>query len=191
MCEFETRLIAWIDGELDRSASRKMELHVERCGACSAKAASYREVSCAFAAYFELPVVPPRSSRPLAAALAGLVAAAAAAIILWVLRPLPATLAPSQPKLAASPPAAALLKQPPIVAPPSVTRTRRHSSTNSVARAKLQPVDPQPTIEIAIPADAMFPPGAFPTGFAFAADLSIRGDGSPEALRVRPATYLK
>lgn len=190
MCEFETRLIAWIDGELDRSASRQMELHVAQCGACSAKAASYREVSRAFAAYFELPVVAPGSSRPSAAALAGLGAAAAAVIILWMLRPLAATLPPPQPKLAVAPPAAAFLKQPPAATPPSVTRTRRHTA-NPVAAAKPQPVDPQPTIEIAIPADAMFPPGAFPSGFAFAADLSIRGDGSPEALRVRPATYLK
>jgi hypothetical protein len=188
MCEFEAKLIAWIDRELDVAAVRELELHLESCRDCSAKAAAYREVSTAFAAYFEQPVVTPKRSRPgLIASLAGL-GAAAAAITLWMLRPLPVA-APPQPRLTGPAPAIAYLKQPPVPAQVSPARLHRHSSR--AAQASAAAIDAQPTIEIAIPADAMFAPGAFPTGFAFAADLSIRRDGSPETLRVRPATFLK
>lgn len=44
----------------------------------------------------------------------------------------------------------------------------------------------EPPIQIDIPADAMFPPGAFPQGMVFSADLTISADGSPERLRLRP-----
>jgi hypothetical protein len=41
-------------------------------------------------------------------------------------------------------------------------------------------------IQIAIPADEMFPPGAVPEGMHFVADLTIAADGSAERLRLRP-----
>jgi hypothetical protein len=41
-------------------------------------------------------------------------------------------------------------------------------------------------IQIAIPAEAMFPPGAMPEGVTFVADVSIGADGSVEQLRLRP-----
>lgn len=50
----------------------------------------------------------------------------------------------------------------------------------------LSPFAPEPHIEIAIPAEAMFPPGALPPGMSFTADLTISADGSPEGLGVRP-----
>jgi len=48
------------------------------------------------------------------------------------------------------------------------------------------PFPPQPPIEITIPADAMFPPGAVPPGMSFTAELTIAADGSPEQLGLRP-----
>jgi hypothetical protein len=50
----------------------------------------------------------------------------------------------------------------------------------------LGPFLPEPHVEIAIPADAMFPPGATPPGMSFAADLTISADGSAERLGLRP-----
>src|SRR6202043_2129345 len=50
------------------------------------------------------------------------------------------------------------------------------------------PVKWQPTetaVQIAIPADAMFPPGAMPKGMNFIAELSIAADGSVEQVRLR------
>jgi hypothetical protein len=44
----------------------------------------------------------------------------------------------------------------------------------------------EPVIQIAIPADEMFPPGAVPQGMNFVADVAIAADGSAERLRLRP-----
>jgi hypothetical protein len=44
----------------------------------------------------------------------------------------------------------------------------------------------EPAIQIAIPADAMFAPGAVPQGVSFTAELSIAADGSAQQLRLRP-----
>ena len=44
----------------------------------------------------------------------------------------------------------------------------------------------EPAIEIAIPAESMFPPGAVPEGVTFTADLSIGADGSAQQMRLRP-----
>jgi hypothetical protein len=44
----------------------------------------------------------------------------------------------------------------------------------------------EPPIEFAIPADAMFPPGAVPEGMSFTADLTITADGSAQRLGLRP-----
>jgi hypothetical protein len=46
-----------------------------------------------------------------------------------------------------------------------------------------QPMDT--AIEIAIPAEAMFPPGAMPNGINFIADLRIAPDGSVKQVRLR------
>ena len=189
MCEFDAKLIAWIDGELDADASRQMEDHLESCEVCAAKAAGYREVSQAFAAYYDLPPAEKQSAKPRRVALyAGSIAAAAAATVVWMLSSLPSIPPPASPKTAEPAPAIAFVKVPAV---PIATTIRRARSVHSVAAAEPERIAAQPTIEIAIPADEIFAPGAFPAGFAFAADLSIRGDGSPEALRIRPASYLK
>jgi len=44
----------------------------------------------------------------------------------------------------------------------------------------------EPVIQIAIPAEEMFPPGAVPEGMHFVADVTIAADGSAERLRLRP-----
>jgi hypothetical protein len=41
-------------------------------------------------------------------------------------------------------------------------------------------------VYIAIPADALFPPGAFPEGVGFVADVNLRPDGSAQRLRLQP-----
>jgi hypothetical protein len=44
----------------------------------------------------------------------------------------------------------------------------------------------EPMIQIAIPADEMFPPGAVPEGMHFVADMTIAPDGSADRLQLRP-----
>jgi hypothetical protein len=46
-------------------------------------------------------------------------------------------------------------------------------------------VSAKPPIRIAIPVEAMFPPGAVPEGITFIADLSIAPDGSVQGLRLQ------
>lgn len=43
-----------------------------------------------------------------------------------------------------------------------------------------------PAVEISIPADAIFPPGAVPAGVSFTADVTMGSDGSAEQIRLRP-----
>jgi len=188
MCEFDAKLIAWMDGELGSGDAREVAGHLESCETCAANAVGYREISRAFAAYYDLPPSDKRPQRPRRTALyAGSIAAAAAAAVLWMLPSFPSTPPLAPPKSAEPAPALAFVKAPPAV---GIQRTRHRVVTRSVAAATTRLI-PEPTVEIAIPADEIFAPGAFPAGFAFAADMSIGRDGSPEALRVRPASYLK
>jgi hypothetical protein len=48
---------------------------------------------------------------------------------------------------------------------------------------KWQPMET--AVQIAIPAEAMFPPGAMPNGMNFVAELSIASDGSVKQVRLR------
>jgi hypothetical protein len=64
----------------------------------------------------------------------------------------------------------------------------RHSSDRPTreqgAYAYVPPYEP--VIEISIPAEEMFPPGAVPAGMGFAVDVAIGPDGSADGLRLRP-----
>lgn len=60
------------------------------------------------------------------------------------------------------------------------------ASAPSFQARNVGPFPSEPTIEIAIPASAMFPPGAVPPGMSFTAELTIAADGSPEQLGLRP-----
>jgi hypothetical protein len=69
-----------------------------------------------------------------------------------------------------------------------VTSHRRHTNTPVKISKQIQYASwPEPAaMQIAIPADEMFPPGAVPAGVNFFAELSIAADGSAERLRLRP-----
>jgi hypothetical protein len=45
---------------------------------------------------------------------------------------------------------------------------------------------PELSIQVAIPAESMFPPGAVPEGVNFTAEVSFGPDGSAQQLRLRP-----
>jgi anti-sigma factor RsiW len=184
MCEYEKNLVAWIDGELESDAALALQGHLPSCESCSAKAGQYREVSRAFAAYHA--AMPVQKSRPrlrwMAVSAAGL--AAAAATILWMFR-LPVEQLPLQPARVPEPPAIAFETSPPATVVHRQAALKRDQTTHAAWTAM------EPFVEIAIPGDALFAPGAMPPGFSFAADLSIGSDGSPRVLRVQPGIYLK
>lgn len=188
MCDYDSNLIAWIDGELEPDVAQKVERHVRMCQSCSTNVGQYREVSQAFAAYWA--AVPVRkSSFPWRWTVVAAGLAAAAAMILWML-PQPVEQLPLPSPKPAQPPAMAF-QTPPTSVPAPLKRVHHQTVAKRDEIPSAAWTSLEPSIEIAIPADAIFAPGAVPPGFTFAADLSIGGDGSPRVLRVQPTVYLK
>ena len=63
---------------------------------------------------------------------------------------------------------------------------RRHGPISPAALANLNLLPAEPAIEIVIPAEAVFPPGAIPEGVSFNANLTIGADGFAQRLRLWP-----
>ena len=191
MCNLNLPLVAWIDGELPESEATAVAHHVQGCKDCRAHVSGYENASRDFAGYYAaasravFAIKPPRRVPrwvPFAAA-------AAAAVIVTVLLLLPRVEkhAPSAPPVA-------------NVTVPVQTATTRASiePVRRVQPVAQRPVAPrrqplhrdwaiaQPTIQIAIPADSMFPPGAVPEGVAYIASVSFAADGSVQRIRLHP-----
>ncbi len=180
MCEFAEKLIAWLDQELPDQDARLVEQHLAKCPECRKRRAVYSEISSRLAAYCDAMAAGPAKRRRGRVALAG--GAVAAAIGLFLL--LPRTTVDRIPLLA-----------PPAVHAPAIAWQTMPVHAQTVHRRPTRPAIPsQPAawpsgetdVHIAIPADAIFPPGAFPEGFQFIADLSIAADGSPQGIRIIP-----
>jgi hypothetical protein len=62
----------------------------------------------------------------------------------------------------------------------------RRTNGNAASRPAQGPLPAAPALEIAIPGDAIFPPGAFPPGISFTADVTIAPDGSAQQIRLQP-----
>ena len=194
MCDFSRNLIAWLDHELPEGEAADLERHLQACSECRSHLDAYQRVSSAFDAYCEAAIrsnLHPRVPRwvPVASA------AGAVAALLTLLLALPR--APVKPPVLYPPAIAA----PPTVvaraAPAPVSRIKRIDRRHAVTSVKTHnanaapaqtpdSVPDEPAIQIAIPAEAMFPPGALPEGVNFVADLTIRADGSAQHLRLRP-----
>jgi hypothetical protein len=184
MCEFERRLIPWIDGELEPDEALETEQHLRVCPVCSKRAIEYKRVSRAFANYCEV-VATPKNPRQLSWAHWGAAAAVAAMAAIFILM-LRSQVEPFP------------FERPAIAEAPAIAF--RILTANSAAPAKPGPPRPvlkrvdisepapniEPSIEIVIPGEAVFAPGAVPPGISFAAELSIANDGSPRALLLRP-----
>jgi len=165
MCDFSGKLIAWLDNELPEAEAVNVAWHIRQCAECRRAADSYREISGAFLECYtaSIPVRHGRSMHWIAAASA---AAAALLIAAFLAYPRPQKLraAPSP----VNPPAMAFEKT-----PPRTVAVRLHHPREA------QPVPArwiagQPDIEIALPAEAMFPPGAVPPGFSYIADVRLQ-----------------
>jgi anti-sigma factor RsiW len=198
MCDFSGKLIAWMDHELSVDETAEVERHLEACSECRGEVDTYIRVSCEFDAFCDEVIassVRPIISRwvPVACA-AGAVVALVALFLVW-------------PRIPAEPPAfhlpeAAVAAPPAVVAkvwPASVRPIQRVHRRQTSAPARIQNANAahaqqenayiqseEPVIQIAIPADEMFPPGTVPAGMHFVADLAIAADGSADGLRLRP-----
>jgi hypothetical protein len=193
MCEHSGRLMAWLDRELGNDAMMELERHVGACSECRSRLESYKQSSATFDAYCDAVVSAKTHRRRVPRWVPVLTTAAAAAItamlvlVLLRARVEPPALPPPVPvQVQAHPPAMVLENVPAPTPAPGKTMRRPRATTPGTPR---QTTNWQPTeraIQISIPAESMFPPGAVPPGVNFIADLSIAADGSAEQIRLRP-----
>lgn len=199
MCEFSGKLIAWLDRELSVEETAEVERHLAGCSECRSGVEAYKRVSGEFDAYCDATMASKvRREAPRWAPVAIAAGAVAALVALLLAMPRTRVEAPvphsSQVAIAASPAAAAAAV--PAAIHPTMQRVHRRPAEASVSirNQDSSPLQNQnsyflpdePMIQIAIPADEMFPPGAVPEGIHFVADLTIAADGSAERLSLRP-----
>lgn len=201
MCEFSTKLIAWHDGELPDHEAAAVEQHVRVCSECRDQLDACKQVSGMVNAYCDAALASQtRGALPRWAPALGAAASVALLLIIFVhmraQRALPAApAAPAATTATAAARAAAVaapLAVPQAAHPPSIKRVRRHfaaapraqQTQDTQANANWPPSEP--AIQIAIPGEAILPPGALPPGIDFIADVSIAADGSAQRLRLQP-----
>jgi anti-sigma factor RsiW len=166
MCNYSGRLIAWLDHELPEEEAFNVEWHVGQCAECRTAVRTYQEISGSFLDCYAV-LMPVQQRRKTWRRVAGMAGIAAAILVVLVLtRPsleqltlVPRT--PQAPRIAfeKTPPRIIALRPRPVV----VRKPVRQEWTA-----------PEPTVEIALPADAFFPPGAVPAGFSFIADVHFQ-----------------
>jgi hypothetical protein len=166
-----------------------VQRHVRECIECRTQLDAYQEVSRTFDAYLDATVASKSQRRvpcPVRVlGVAGAVGLAAVLLVSYHTRVEP----PVPPSSVKAAPSALVLEAAPAPAP-----ARRVHRPRSVAPVQNQIAinwpPTQPAIQIAIPAESMFPPGAMPEGINFTADLSIAADGSAQEMRLQPRLIL-
>ena len=169
MCEYSGRLIAWLDQELPNEEATNVQWHVGHCAECRKAVSAYEEVSSAFLVCYQAAMAP-RPRRRMEWWVAGGVAVAAAILALILLaQPRLEQLSVPLP-LAPHAPAMAFEKSVASPEPAVAVRPQRE------ARAPIHPrwMAQEPVVEVALPADALFPPGAVPQGFSFIAEVRFQ-----------------
>lgn len=182
MCDYSGQLMAWLDRELSDDQMAEVQHHIGECTECRTWVSKYEQASKTFDAYCDaVAAVQARSGRPWVPMLSAVAAAMVAATLALVLLRAPA-------KQPAIPPAAVAASQANVLEsmPTSgkAVHRLRAASHRQVQTAAWLPTEP--AIQIAIPAESMFPPGAVPEGVNFTADVSIGPDGSAQQIRFRP-----
>jgi|SRR5208337_970682 len=182
MCDSSGRLVAWMDRELAENEAAVVEQHVRACEQCQKLVAAYEEVSRGFAAHYTAAtrsVISAETSRKWPRFVPVLAAAAAAGLLLLALLPRTVKPSPVVPQV--------MEVRPPITSEPQSTPVEPVRGRHVVAHRKAPNQDREmagPAIQIAIPADSMFPPGAVPEGVSYIANLSLT-DGSVQAIRLQ------
>lgn len=188
MCKYLTKLIAWLDRELEPEQMAEVEQHLRNCDECRANIAKYERVSQIFNDYCHavMTATQDRGQRrwlPILSAAAAILFLVATAAVVLRIRVQPLSPSPTAVVQPARPP----LVSEPATPPANVVRPRgaRPKPVRTQA-ANLLALPPQPAVEVAIPADSMYPPGAVPQGINFVADVNFAPDGSARQMRLRP-----
>jgi hypothetical protein len=181
MCNCFGKLIPWLDHELSVQEAADVKRHVRVCAECRSNLDRYKQVTGAFEAYCEAAMALKMHRRMprWAPVLIGAVAAVAA-LLLAIPRDRVA-----QPPVHSSVIAAtrAVVVE---TAPAAIKRTHRRHVVRPVRSRDTDLLPADLAIAIAIPAEAMFAPGAVPEGVNFIAELSIAADGSAKGIRLQP-----
>ncbi len=185
MCNLNLPLVAWIDGELDAAEAATVEQHVQACAECHASVSAFRDTGHDFAAYYagaaHTSLTKPNRRMPRWVPVVAAIAAAAAVALMASL-PHPANSAPSVSQVALE--AAPAVNVEKTVSQPLPPTHRVHAAVHRETQAVNWTMS-DPAIEIAIPADSIFPPGAVPEGVNYVANLTL-ADGSVQAIRLQP-----
>lgn len=190
MCELRPNLVAWLDGELSPEEAAVVAGHIESCAVCRSQTDAIRRASQALRIYCESALA--EKSRPNVSRVIPLLAAAsviaAAGLFLAYTRHRVAPVAPA----AAIPVVATIPSPDASIAPSTTPRTAsvvQHKSHRKRQAVSVPVPVPWPSadtaVEIAIPADAMFAPGALPQGTRFLAEMRIAPDGTVRQVRLR------
>ena len=185
MCDLSDKLIAWLDHELPPHEAAGLQQHLEACEECRRCLTAYKEVGEAIQEYCDSRIESP-ARRVLPRWMPVLTAAAAVVALLFFLPRTNIEQHPPQIRVAVNAPAV-VPEVPRTVVPTPIRKPahRRHVA----APAQIQNtswIPAEPAVQIGIPAEAMFAPGAVPQGVSFSADLTIAADGSAQRLRLRP-----
>ena len=187
MCRYSTRLVAWLDLELGPEPMAELDEHLRDCGECRRHLAQYERASEIVDDYCDavMNAVPHGGQRrqiPILSSAAAILLVATTAVLLRTrVQPLP----PPPPGIV-QPTEFPLVPEP--ASPPANAR-RSRIATPKLVRTQTGdwlPVPAQPAVEVAIPADSVFPPGAVPEGINFIADVNFAPDGSARQMRLRP-----
>jgi len=183
MCNVQAKLVAWLDRELSSDEEAAVHRHIKECQECRGRLATYKKVSETFDVYCDA-VVAEKTCPPVSRRVAVLASAVVAAVVLFLAflqKPVgpPPVLTPTV--AATSVPVPTLHAARPV--PRKAIRRRRVVPPIQERAVEWRPTET--AVQIAIPADAMFPPGAMPKGMNFIAELSIAADGSVEQVRLR------
>lgn len=187
MCEYSECLIAWMDGELIESEAAEVEQHVRACAACRDCASTYEAASREFASYYAASTQAavtsaPRRSVPFWIPAAAVVAAIAAMLAIAFMPHATKQARTARPVAAIPAPVASTpLRE--TAAPVIRAVAKRHVAAHKKpAATEWAMIDPP--IQIAIPADAMFPPGAVPEGVTYIANVSFGTDGMVQGIQL-------
>jgi anti-sigma factor RsiW len=188
MCEYSGKLVAWLDREFGNDEMSEVERHIGACNECQSRIETYAQVSASFDGYCDAVLLAkPRQKglpRWVPAVTTAAAVAIAATLVFVLLRPrVEPPAIPSSLQVHAPTPAIVVEKTPAPV-PGKVAHRQRHAAQEPRQVAGWQPTER--AIQISIPAESIFPPGAVPEGVNFTADLSIAADGSAEQIRLRP-----
>lgn len=202
MCDCSMKLVEWLDGELPEGEAAEVEQHLQACRECRDAVDQYRKVSGMIRAYGDaaLAANEPERAVPNWAPLLGAAASLLLLLALFVRTRIGRSPAPAPTvSVASAPEAPSVPVAPEAIA--TVTPARKphivihRKLLNATVSANSRPQDAShnaewmpagPAIEIAIPGDSVFPPGALPPGVGFVADVNIASDGSAQRVRLYP-----